>query len=391
MPKMFLNRKVFIGAMILSIILIGSRVSFSEAMTSETYSIPSNVIDTFGSSKKSTNYNLYDSGGQPSPVGTSESLSGLQMAMGFIYTTIFGGGAAPTNLTIEVVAVSDAQRNVRLFWEGGGKCDVWVHNGSYTSSSEIYDYTGSYTKTYADKSSGEIIYSFNPAATPATQEYFAVAPSGMNSNFAESIAGRFDIEISRDNPSKVFMSVPLVMYNKNVQKTLTTQAKTGDAMYVFNADGTASIGGVYIDGTWYDWATGGPSTLNIDLTQGYAMLLGEEGSSSRTLTFAGTISVSPETSRTINQGWQMIGRAYPVGKLINEADLNILSSGDPIAELYEFDSNWSITSNHAALHIDPGTWYDWATGSSSAMNLEPGKVYWLNEPTISSIAWKQKP
>jgi hypothetical protein len=278
-----------------------------------------------------------------------------------------------------------------LFWEGGGKCDVWVHNGSYTSSSEIYDYTGSYTKTYADKSSGEIIYSFDPAATPATQEYFAVAPSGMNSNFAESIAGRFDIEISRDNPSKVFMSVPLVMYNKNVQKTLTTQAKTGDAMYVFNADGTASIGGVYIDGTWYDWATGGPSTLNIDLTQGYAMLLGEEGSSSRTLTFAGTISVSPETSRTINQGWQMIGRAYPVGKLINEADLNILSSGDPIAELYEFDSNWSITSNHAALHIDPGTWYDWATGSSSAMNLEPGKVYWLNEPTISSIAWKQKP
>ena len=93
MPKMFLNRKVFIGAIILSIILIGSRASFSEAMTSESYSVPSNVIDSFGSSKESSSYKLYDSGGQSTPAGTSESASYL-VAMGFMY---IGGGPAPTS------------------------------------------------------------------------------------------------------------------------------------------------------------------------------------------------------------------------------------------------------------------------------------------------------
>jgi hypothetical protein len=277
-----------------------------------------------------------------------------------------------------------------LFWEGGSKCDVWVHNGTYASSSEIYDYTGSYVKTYTNKESGDIIYSFDPAA-PATQEYFAVAPAGMSSGFSETIAGRYDVEVSRNDPSKVYMSVPLVMYDRNIQRTLGTQGKTGDAIYIFDVDGSAIIGAVYIGGTWYDWATGGPSALNIDLTQGYAVLLGEEGASSRTLTFAGTISASPETSRDINQGWQMIGRAYPVGKPINNASLNDLSAYGPLAQIYQFDINGNIVNNQAALHFDPANWYDWATGDVSTMDLNPGKAYWVYEPTISTIAWEQKP
>jgi hypothetical protein len=297
-----------------------------------------------------------------------------------------------TNLTIEVVAENGGktQRDVRLFWEGGSKCDVWVHNGSFTSSSEIYDCTGRYTKTYVNHTSGDVIHSFDPTATPATQEYFAVAPAGMNSNFAETIAGRFDVEVSRDDPSKVYISVPLVMYHKNVQKVLTTQAKNGDAIYIFDVDGSAISGAVYIDGTWYDWASGLPSALDIDMTQGYAVLLGGLGASSRTFTFAGTISASPEISRNINKEWQMIGRAYPVGKPINNAGLNGLSAGGPLAQIYQFDINGGIVNNQGALHFEQATWYDWATGDVSTMNLIPGQAYWVYEPA-STIAWKQKP
>ena len=395
MQKELLNKKLIIGAIFLSMILImGKAGSYATqqtpAMTSGSFAIPSSVVSSGGSTEvSSTSFKLYGTIGQP--VITSEaSTTPFSMFMGFIYTIFGGGGAAPTNLTIEVVA-NDPQRDVYLFWEGGGKCDVWVHTGPYSGTSEIHDYTGRYVRTYQNISSGQKLYSFNATTDPATQEYFAVAPAGASSNFAETIAGRFDIEVSRDDPTKLFISVPLVMYDSNVQKTLTTQAKSGDKIYILNGDTAAEIGAIYIDNTWYDWATGGPAVLTIDPAQGYAVMLGQQGASTRTFTFAGTISASPEISKTVNKGWQMTGRAYPVGKSINDAGLNGLSSGGPSAKVYEYDSNFSITNNHAAIHIESETWYDWATGTPSSMNLKPGRVYWLYEPNMSDITWEQKP
>ena len=188
MPKMFLNRKVFIGVMILSIILIGSRASFSEAMTSASYSIESNVIDSFGGSGEAlpSGNKIYYAGGQPSPVGTSESPSYLQMAMGFIYT-ILGGAAtppsAPTGLTAaptnEAVYLAwlhnpESIREYRLYRDG-----ITIETTtaiSYTDSGLSNETTYTYKLKAIATNDKESDFSSSIEATPRAPDMVASTP-----------------------------------------------------------------------------------------------------------------------------------------------------------------------------------------------------------------------
>ncbi|MFH1709961.1 MAG: hypothetical protein ABH860_02675 [bacterium] len=108
---MFLNKKVFLGAIILSIILIGSGSSYAQgqlsAMTGGSYTIEPYVMDSFGATGESSDYRLYDAGGQPSPAGTSEGESYI-MEIGFV----------PATLTTEGVSAGTATLSLKVYLQG---------------------------------------------------------------------------------------------------------------------------------------------------------------------------------------------------------------------------------------------------------------------------------
>ncbi len=304
--------------------------------------------------------------------------------------------AKPCNLRISIEVDSDTQRKMYLSWDGGMSCNIWTHDGLFSSPGDIFNFGVTYTKVQSGISSGTMVETYNPQGGGASQRYYSVATAG-STNFCDNAVGRYDVTVSKVsvNPNKAFFSVPLQTANPNVQQSVGSQMKESDAVYKYNPDGTVAMGAVYTGGNWYDWQTGQASSLQIQVGTGYLALV-DEGSTSptRIITFVGGIVGSKESSsfnKTILKGWGGICAAYPLQNSLNSAGLNNLSYGGTPAELYLFDANWNVSNNMAALHIAQNTWYDWATGAPSAMSVTPGQVYWLNEPLISVSTWEQTP
>jgi hypothetical protein len=391
MPKMFLNRKVFIGAIILSIILIGTGTSYAEPMSSTSYTLESNVIDSFGSSKESANYKLYDSGGQSSVVGTSESLTGpnfYQMAMGFIYT-IFGGANRPGTLECE-----RAGANIKLKWQGCDQADIYTLT---PASDHYYDYNSlSWTKVipsvtgtteWVDDTVSGCQQRYYRVAAAGTDMY-ALAPSG-----SMEAVGKFDLALpsTAADPSRLFISTPLEPFNGRITAEIGSQATEGDMIGIFDINLNTLALSVYSGGTWLDAFTGEKSTMEMKLGRSYAYYT----ETPKTVSMIGRVcdhdQVSTFEGGNVDTTCAYIAPAFPSApRSINDSNLNNNTSVgyDPTeaAAIGLFDNNWNTLG--FAMHTAPAHW-DVYIGTE--FNLEPGRGYVFLEPIQHSVTWVQKP
>jgi len=376
--------------MMISLILIGSRASFSETMTSDAYAIPSNVIDSFGGSGEasSSGTKIYYAGGQPSVVGTSESPPGpnyCQMAMGFIYT-IFGGANRPGTLECERLA----DGNIRIKWLNCNQTDIYV---LVPAPGDYYNYNGPWTyvtttteSEWVDNSSSGCVQKYYRVRAAGTDMY-ALAPSGS----IEAV-GKFELDLpnSQDHPERLFISTPLEPFNPSITAEIGNQAANGDLVGIFDINLNPTVLAQYYEGKWRDTSTGDISNMDIRLGQGYVYYT----LTPHTVVMVGRVydhdHVSTLEGGDINTKCVYIAPAFPTApKDIKDAGLEGSSKGwSPYSagSVGLVDLYWNTLG--FAMHTDTNYW-EVLVGSS--LEMEPGRGYLFMEPVKNSVTWVQKP
>ncbi|MFC1559817.1 hypothetical protein ACFL4F_01790 [Candidatus Margulisiibacteriota bacterium] len=94
-----MGKKVIAFLIALSIALtLGAGISYAAPMSSTNYNISTNVMDSYGVSKESSGYKMYDAGGQPGAVGVSAGTNYLA-ELGHIFTLMWD--SYPPLVTVE--------------------------------------------------------------------------------------------------------------------------------------------------------------------------------------------------------------------------------------------------------------------------------------------------
>jgi len=318
------------------------------------------------------------------PTGESSGVTGIAnvMATGEVFdgsyymgadATIYGG---PDTVEATDVVTVEALQNLMIYkdimgdeiyliWDGG-LADIYYIEGTFEST-----FSGSSIEAYSASSP----FLCTIEAKDGRIRFYRAALAGT-STFADRTVGKYDIDTST---GFTFTSVPFVFTSEaatHLDIVIGNQLTGADMP--LDSDRTYS----YQDKTWKQayrktgvgW-TGTFQYFSSDLGAWLKILPGHP---SGKLTYVGIVSDVASREIALNQGFTMIGHAYPVDVNLDDTGLDkVLTSGDLpryADRVYSFENGvWK----QAYLKTGEG----WV---GTLDKLEPGRGYWIRKQGIAS-------
>jgi parallel beta-helix repeat protein len=294
----------------------------------------------------------------------------------------------PTSFRITSITQNwSGNNNIIITWESvaGLNYDVYLKN----------TFTGSFTQVATVVASGTTTSWTDdgtwPGGTHPTtvqQRYYKVSQNGKDSN----IVGMYKITAQE---GMNLISLPLIPFSTALKDEIGPQVTgannegAADRIWVWNGTNyefawlVEGTGNPSYDGKWYTGNSETAITLSAD--QG-AWLQVRTGHGNQTVYLLGEVS-STDREIPLIVGMNLVGSCYPVSVPLGDKlpiDSNLWESGATGATNEGgADRVWSWTGSNYQFHWlveGAGPAYDglWYTGNNaSALQLEPGKGYWV--------------
>lgn len=381
--------KQLLAAISLIAAIIGGVSVYTFAMTAGDFVIPTNVIDTGGTTEATATHNILTVTGQGSPTGISETTL-YRMAMGYIYTLI-GQEQPITRPTSLEIWRAGTNNEVTIKWQNVTDVDIYTLTPAYNENGtpeSYYDYNGAWTKEAAVSGANEWTDTstyeqrYYRVATKDTGNY-ALAPSG-----SIDAVGKFGVYLA--DQTTVYISTPLIPFNSCITYEIGDQASRHDTVGVYDLYGTTLALADYNGGHWNDSINGGISTMEIIPGNCYIY---NTNKLPKTILFVGEVPdvmfVSTIEGGDPNTACAYIGRAFPTTVEVSVAGLNGSSYNSRANKagfigLYDNDGNSLNLSQHTTL----SGWTDQMSPPVTFV-FEPGRGYIFQEPIKSSFIWEQ--
>ncbi|MFC1767119.1 hypothetical protein ACFLZ2_01010 [Candidatus Margulisiibacteriota bacterium] len=296
-------------------------------------------------------------------------------------STIYGGpdiAEATDILTIEalynlLIHRDDVTGDIYLTWDGGNG-DVYYIEGTYEA-----DFSGALVEAYDVPSH----FITTIEAQDGNIRYYRVALAGTTT-FDERTVGKFDIDT---NIGFTFTSNPFVytaVASADIDIIIGNQLTAGDLpansdrVYSYRPYGFFAIQGVTWQQSFLRTDLGWTGTLQYfgpDVGSWVNIL---SGHSAGKLTYVGIVSDVASREIDLNQGFNMIGTAYPVEVDLDDTDLDgALTAGELPA-----DSDKIYT-------YENGRWYqaflkEGVGWIGTLEKLSPGKAYWVTKQGVAA-------